>query len=529
MRTLIKNWMNSKYLPFIIIAIYILLSVIKIEHPGINNDQFMFVNAAAFNPDNMFLWKSYHGFPIMVFPYIGALKSYLYMPIFYFFGVNMWSIRLPQIILIAISLYLLYKSLSTTFNKKIALITVLFLSLDPSNVIYSKVDNGPTVIEFFLKVLTIYLFSVYYKTKNIIFFLSIYPVLILGIFNKINFFWFVNSFFISFIIFYGKSFYNNFKNFGKLVPFILIAVPYYIILRFFIKLSRETALSYKNFTNEVSISNITNNFPIFYKNLSDIINGNLFFNKIYGYDPTNLGGYFTILILLILFVGLIVITHSKDKVFFRNYLFITLITMLISLQILLTKRAVSGWHVVAVYPFFAIIFATGIYKIYEIVRHKSIKIFLASLVGFIILYQISVNFIFINKYSTPTQSIAWSSSIYDLIDYVRVTNTKFVCLDIDICNQLISLTQQSGKYKEPFAFLESQTYTDSFRRLVGNFNSPSQFLYVSHADTNSYFPIFKKSFFNYLKDNGVTYVKVKEFKDGDSIIFELYKVGYFSK
>lgn len=524
----LRRWIDSNSVVLILITLYFLISIIKIEYPGVNNDQLMFVNAATLNPDNKFLWKSFQGIPTMIFPYIGALKSYLYMPIFYLFGVNIWSIRIPHIILTSLSLFFLYKALNISFNRQIAILTILFLGLDPSHIVYSRIDTGPTVIEFFLKVLTIYLFFLYLTTKKEIIFLSIYPVLLLGIFNKINFFWFVNAFMVSFLILYGHTFYNNFKYLGKLVPVILITIPYYILIRFFIKLSRETALSYKNFANEISFSNVFNNFPIFYNSLIEILSGNLLFHTAYGYNPTNFGTFFSYLILLISLFGLIFFIKNKSisQSFLKPYFFITLITLLICLQVLLTKRAISAWHTLAIYPFLTILFTAGAYHLYTIFKSAKIKLTLLFLLIFILFYQITVNLIYISKYSAPTKSIALSSSIYDLIDYARNNHAKFICLDVDICNQLLSLTQQTGKYDEPFSFLDPPTYQSSFAKLASNFNHPDQFLYISHGDENSHFPVLKQIFFKYLKNNMVDFMKVKEFKDGASNAFEIYQIGY---
>lgn len=521
----LKSWISSNKLVLILITVYFLISIIKIEHPGVNNDQLMFVNAATIKEENYFLWKSFNGIPTMIFPYIGALKSYLYLPIFYIFGVNIWSIRLPHIIIISISLFLLYKTLILSFNKKIALLTILLLAFDPSQVIYSKIDTGPTVLEFFLKVLTIYLFSLFVKTKQKIIFLSIYPILFLGIFNKINFFWFVNAFMFSSLLLYGRNFYNNFKSLGRFVPLILIVIPYFALLRFFIKLSRETVLSYRNFSNEISLENIFTNFPIFYKNLIEVINGNLFFNIAYGHNPTDFGIPFSILLISLLFLGMFIILVRKSK-FIKSYIFITLITVLISLQILLTKRAISAWHFLAVYPFFTIIFAAGIFHLYTVVKSKIIKKMIIVLICLIVVYQLQVNFLYINKYSQPTKSVALSSTIYDLINYTKNNHSKFVCLDADICNQLLSFDQEKNKYFEPFSFLDESTYRDSFARIVGNFNKPDEFLYIAHADANSHFLALKLGFFKFLKDSDVEFIKIQEFTDGNNIIYEIYKVGY---
>ncbi|MDD5147068.1 MAG: glycosyltransferase family 39 protein [Candidatus Daviesbacteria bacterium] len=514
----LKNWINSNSVILIIILIYFLISIIKIEHPGVNNDQLMFVNTATLHPDNQFLWKSWHGIPTMIFPYIGALKSYLYMPIFYFFGVNIWSIRLPQIILISISWFMLYQTVMLGFNKKLAVLTILLLSLDPSIIIYSKTDQGPTVLEFFLKIAAVYLLYLYLSKKKRIFYFSIFPILALGIFNKLNFIWFVNAFMISFIIFYWRIFYNDFKKVDKLFPFLIFCIPYFFLIKIFTKISREVVLSYKDFTDPVALSNVFNNLLIFYNNLINIINGSIFYNIIYGHSPTPLGIYFSGLILLILFTGTYYLI-AKHKEPLRPFYFFSSLVLLTILQLLLTKKAISVWHALSIYPFFVVILALAILQFKK-------NIFLA-LVGIIISYQIIVNLIYFDTYSKPTKLVAYTSAIYDLIDFAKTTKANFVCLDVDICNQLLSFNQEVKKYQELFFFLDPPTYTYSFIKLAGNFSRPEEFLYIAHGDSNSHFPNLKKEFFKYLDDNKINYKKVKEFKDGDSIniAFEIYEVS----
>lgn len=514
----LRDWVQSNNLVLIFIAFYFLISIVKIQHPGVNNDQLMFVNTATLNPDNPFLWKSWHGFPMMIFPYIGALKSYLYMPIFYIFGVNIWSIRLPQIILISISWFMLYKALLLGFNKKLALLTILLLSLDPSIIIYSKTDQGPTVLEFFLKISSVYLLYLYLSTKKRIFYFLIFPVLFLGIFNKLNFIWFVNAFMISFIIIYWRAFYNDFKRVDKLFPFLIVGIPYFLLIKIFTKISREVTLSYKDFTSPIALSNIFNNLLIFYHNLVNIINGNIFFNVIYGYDPTPVGRYFNGLILVILLIGIFYLI-TKHKQLPRSVYFFLSLTALTTAQLLLTKKAISAWHTLSIYPFFTVILALAILQFRK-------GIFL-GLVGVIIFYQIFVNFIYIATYSKPTKLVAYTSAIYDLITFAKVTRVKFICLDADICHQLLSFTQQTNKYQDNFYFLDPPTYNESFVKLTSNFKNPDEYLYITHANNNSHFLAFKERFFTYLKESKTKFVKIKELKDGENVAFEIYKIGNF--
>lgn len=510
----LKSWVNKNSLVLFFISVYFLLSVIKIQYPGVNNDQLMFVNTATFNPDNFFLWKSWHGIPMMVFPYIGALKSYLYMPIFHFFGVNILSIRLPQIILICITWWILYKALSIAFNKKVALVTILFLSLDPSIIAYSKIDQGPTVLEFFFKILAVCLFFLFVSTKKKIYFLGIFPVLALGIFNKLNFIWFVNAFMVSTVFLYWPEIYKEFKRFGRLAPFVIVAGGYFMLAKLFLRISKEVTLSYKDFTDPVAFSNLFNNLQIFYNNLFNIINGNILFKTMYGKDPTELGGYFSTFIFLLLFAGMgyAVIKHKLSK---HHLFFISVIGFTI-FQLLLTKKAISAWHALAIYPFFTAVLALSILQIKRIANFLIVSI---------VVYEILVNLSYISQYSKPTKAIAYSSSIYSLIDFAKGSNAKFICLDVDICNQLLSFNQGVNKYKEPFFYLDPPTYNYSFIKLNDTFSKPNDYLFVAHGDLQSHFPELKKQFFSYLAGRGINYKRIKELKDGEVTAFEVYKVG----
>ncbi|MDP2683895.1 MAG: glycosyltransferase family 39 protein [bacterium] len=520
----LKRWVGEHNLVLIFIGIYFLFSIIKIEHPGVNNDQLMFVNTATFNPDNMFLWKSWHGIPVMVFPYIGALKSYLYMPIFYLFGVNIWSIRLPQIIIISISWFILYKTLIIAFNKKLALTTVLFLCIDPSLIAYSKIDQGPTVLEFFFKILAVYFLYLYLSTKKGIFFFSIFPTLALGIFNKLNFIWFINAFVFSLLIFYSKNLYQDFKKVNKLFPFLIIGLSYFFLIRIFLKISREVSLSYKDFTDPVAVSNVFKILLIFFNNLVNIINGNMLFKIVYGYIPTPFGNYFSTLIILILFIGsyYLIKNHSSKPYYFFLAVIISMI-----LQLLLTRQAISAWHVLSIYPFFTIIFAGAVLEIYSLLKTQRLRNIFIFVIGMIVFCQIIINIIYLNQYSQSTKSVAYSAKIYDLINFVKERKEKIICLDVDICNQLLSFNQQTGKYKEPFFFLDPPTYNYSFYKLADNFKNPDQFLYVDHSEVTSHFPNFRKSFFQYLNANKINYAKVKDFSDGENSAFEIYKIGHY--
>src|SRR5258708_2952812 len=77
------------FAPFIIIFTYVLVSSYKIRFPGTQYDEALYLNAAHGGVDQItFMTKTFHGFPVLLMPYIGALKAYLFFPIFAVFSTS---------------------------------------------------------------------------------------------------------------------------------------------------------------------------------------------------------------------------------------------------------------------------------------------------------------------------------------------------------------------------------------------------------------------------------------------------------
>src|SRR5262249_11636488 len=78
-----------------LLSLYLALATYKIHLPGLYYDEILFVGPAT--GDQPYL-KCF-GLPLLVFPYIGALKAWIYTPIFALFGVSPVTIRLPAILI----------------------------------------------------------------------------------------------------------------------------------------------------------------------------------------------------------------------------------------------------------------------------------------------------------------------------------------------------------------------------------------------------------------------------------------------
>ena len=66
----------------VVLLARLFLSLQMIGRPGLQYDETLFVNAATLRIPGFFLLHQFLGIPLSVYPYIGALKSWIYSPLF---------------------------------------------------------------------------------------------------------------------------------------------------------------------------------------------------------------------------------------------------------------------------------------------------------------------------------------------------------------------------------------------------------------------------------------------------------------
>src|SRR5438132_13597805 len=83
---------------------FVFIAAYRIDLPGLYMDELDFVNAAQGAPDNTMIHMRLGSVPLFIMPYLGALKAWIYAPISGLFGVSTLTIRLPSILLAAVTM-----------------------------------------------------------------------------------------------------------------------------------------------------------------------------------------------------------------------------------------------------------------------------------------------------------------------------------------------------------------------------------------------------------------------------------------
>ena len=177
------------------ISYFLIISLYRIKSPGLHYDEVLFVNAALGGNSEHFIHKRLFGFPLMLMPYIGALKAYIYNPIFHFFGVSPATIRIPAILISLSTILLSYKTVKLVSSKWFGLVAAILIATDTTFIFVSKVDFGPISSMLFLKTASIYLVvkiatSPSKEKKTLVYFQTLVVLSVIGIFDKLNFIWF---------------------------------------------------------------------------------------------------------------------------------------------------------------------------------------------------------------------------------------------------------------------------------------------------------------------------------------------------
>lgn len=197
-----KYKLSARVLLLFILLAAVFLACLKIDRPGFYFDELLFVNAATGAKTNIFINRKIFGIPVLVMKYIGALKSWIYSPILYLLPVNAWTIRLPSILIgIAGGLFLVV-ALRRSFGPATALSGAVMILLDPTMLMHSRLDWGPTALMFFFRGLLVLSLMEWIRTRNPRWVWPAMAAMLLGIFDKLNFLWFAFAATGSLVLFY---------------------------------------------------------------------------------------------------------------------------------------------------------------------------------------------------------------------------------------------------------------------------------------------------------------------------------------
>jgi 4-amino-4-deoxy-L-arabinose transferase-like glycosyltransferase len=130
---------------------------------GIENDEALFGMALLPPRADFSIRLGHFHLPLMLMSYLGALKAWIYRPIFLWFGPGVWSLREPAIVAGAASLWIFYLFMRRLAGYRAALIGCGLLAADSMYFLTTCFDWGPVALQHLLLVSAMFLLLKFYQ------------------------------------------------------------------------------------------------------------------------------------------------------------------------------------------------------------------------------------------------------------------------------------------------------------------------------------------------------------------------------
>ncbi|MBI1882397.1 MAG: glycosyltransferase family 39 protein [Chloroflexi bacterium] len=570
-----KKWYPGNFkgqallLGLIPILIFILLAGHSLWLPGIYYDEVLQmvtaiaalkggVNGPIIQVEGSVISLLGHPFPLLILPYLGATQAGILTLAFAIADMSVPVMRGTFIALGAIGLIFTFLFTRRLFGLGTALLSTLLLAVDPTYIFASRSDNGPTAVMMISKMAALWFLITWWQTRKFAYLLAGAFLCGFGLYDKVNFIWFLGALGASVIVFYSRELWERVKRvqwyvwLGALTSFCMgaaVLIAYTALtgggpFRGLLNLThQETAFGVDN-------SNLLDNLGIRLESLFGLLSG----YEILDFYTSTFGGYqfpysrgIFVSTALPWLVGLAILVCGVQAILrvkwlnLRKALFLLLMSALMVLASTVTPTNLMYHHLLLVYPFlhlFVAHFLMAIPNILKSVRPQGLEDRFNKMLGWglssaIIAIALAISLGVTTNYYRVLEETGgigmWSDAIYELANHLEGDERTVVCMDWGINLNLIALSKGELHTLEPWQeFLYTGDYSPEMEALI---SKPDQ-VFVFHtpkysgvyAITQEDFP--RQSFFETVKAIGVTAVLEKTFtqRDGDTL-FELYTVS----
>ena len=357
--------------------------------------------------------------PLLIMPYLGALKAWIYAPVFWLFGVSALTIRLPAILIAAMTLLIFFQLMQAQLGAVWAIITTWLMAVDPANLFPSRLDWGPTVLMHFFQAAMLALWFNYRDKPKLWKLLLICICAGLGFFDKFNFIWLIVAFILGIALCYPDSLKNlwvSCSRFARAVAGILLliglgATLFLILPILHLHAASPPPLNLKNGTGLLSA-----------------FSGAAVAYLIFGTDSWIISFVPFWLIVTDCYLALACLFFLGQKAEARENrrhgFFLLLISFLVFVQILVTPQAGGPHHYSMIFPLPLLAFVFLAQPLYRQIATKTLRRFAALLLVSAAVCVFTVNLYNLGGYlarlrANSHYNARWSPEIYSLSQYIN--------------------------------------------------------------------------------------------------------------
>ncbi len=130
-----------RYLPWFIGALLLAIQLCFLAGPGIEEDEALFVAPFLRGAASLYEWRwGAFRIPVMSMDYLGALKSWVFWPVFRMWHPGVWSMRVPACLLSVVTLLLFVGVARRVAGRRVAVAAALILATDAVFVLINVFD-----------------------------------------------------------------------------------------------------------------------------------------------------------------------------------------------------------------------------------------------------------------------------------------------------------------------------------------------------------------------------------------------------
>jgi hypothetical protein len=476
---------------------FVLAGWVLMPYPGIEADEAL-VGDPIFGPviAEYRIRISHQIIPLMLMDYVGALKSWLYRPIFAVFGPSPESLRWPVLIVGAITLGLFYLLLDRIAGPRAALGGCFLLASDTMFLMTSEFDWGPVAIQHLMLVSACLLLLQFARTGSWKTLLFGFFALGLGLWDKALFAWVSGGLCIAAMVVFPREVLRRLtaRNFSvALAGFLLGAWPLLVF---------NARHHWPTIRNDASISagNIAQKAEV----LKRTING----SSLFGYMVNDSSStppeppehrldrvsraiaefarepHQNFLLPAVLVSLLTAPLWGASR---RAILFALVFMAVTWMEMALTKNAGgSAHHAVLLWPFPQFVIALAL-------AASSGRFMRWGAAAFVIAiaFLCVTNLLVTNEYLACLirygPAVTWTDAIYPLSNSLRKESRDVIVMDWDIYDPLLLI--ERGAIKLRSGFFEVMSDAPGEKQRIESLIANQGALFVTHTPENQFFPI----------------------------------------
>jgi len=514
-------------------CVFVLLASYRIDLPGLYMDEVDFVNAARGGSDNTMIYARLGSVPLLIMPYLGALKAWIYAPVFGLFGVSALTIRFPAILIAALTLLILFQLMQSQVGAAWALVATWLMAVDPANLFPSRLDWGPTVLMHFFQAAMLALWFSYRDKPKLWKLVVICICAGLGFFDKFNFIWLIVAFSLGVALCYPDSLKNlwlSSSRFARVAAGIVFLIGFGATLFFVLPILHlhganlppmNLDAKWKGLLSALSGQGVA--YQIF-ETCSPVISFVPFWLIV---------ADCCLALTCLFFLG----QNAEARENRRNGFFLLLIGVFVFLLIFITPQAGGPHHYSMIFPLPLLASVFLAHALYGRVSTKNLRRFAALLlVGAstcIFLVNVHNTMWYLSRFRTGAHfSPRWSPEIYSLSQYINEHGRgaeSIISVDWGLHNQLHALAprklQRRMRDRWPvFQQMEKENQENQLAALNSIF-AKGKTLALTFAASKETFPETRRNFLAALATHPEIKSRlVKDFWYGGERIYEVYEI-----